>query len=129
MPIRWKDWIKIGFYLKTNRKVYFTELSPGNYVFKVKASGSNGLWNKQETTLAIQILPPWWTSSWVYFLYITLGILITTYLIRNYHRKVEEKNRRKIELLETAKEKEIFEAKIEFFTNIAHENKNPVNAY
>jgi len=116
------DWI----YLKTNRKVYFTELSPGTYNFKVKAANSSGVWNKQETTLTIQILPPWWTSSWAYFLYAIAGILIVFYFIRNYHHKTEEKNRRKIESLERTKEKEIFQAKIEFFTNVAHEIRTPL---
>ncbi len=60
------DWI----YLKTNRKVYFTNLSPGTYTFKVKAANSNGEWNGKETVLAIEILPPWWLSKWAYFLYV-----------------------------------------------------------
>jgi ligand-binding sensor domain-containing protein/signal transduction histidine kinase len=117
-----KDWI----YLKTNRKVYFTELSPGTYIFKVKATNSGGTWNKTETTLTIQILPPWWASSWAYLLYLVLGLLIIYFSVRNYHNRVEARNRRKIELLETAKEKEIFEAKIEFFTNVAHEIRTPL---
>jgi ligand-binding sensor domain-containing protein/signal transduction histidine kinase len=117
-----KDWI----YLKTNRKVYFTELSPGTYIFKVKAANSGGVWNKKETILTIQILSPWWTSSLAYFFYLVAVILIVLYLIHNYHRKVEEKNKRKIEALERTKEKEIFQAKMEFFTNIAHEIKTPL---
>ncbi|MEP7106485.1 MAG: two-component regulator propeller domain-containing protein [Ferruginibacter sp.] len=117
-----KDWI----YLKTNRKVYFTELSPGTYTFKVKASNSGGVWKEQETVLTIKILPPWWLSGWAYGLYVLTGILIIYYLIHNYHRRTEEKNRRKIEYLEIAKEKEIFHAKMEFFTNVAHEIRTPL---
>ena len=117
-----KDWI----YLKTNRKVYFTELSPGTYIFKVKASNSSGVWNKQETTLVIEILPPWWASPWAYSGYVIAALLIIYYLLRNYHNRTEEKNRRKIEALESAKEKEIFQAKIEFFTNVAHEIRTPL---
>ncbi|MCU7548875.1 ATP-binding protein [Chitinophagaceae bacterium LB-8] len=117
-----KDWT----YLKRNRKVYFTELAPGNYVFKVKASNNSGIWNDQETKLLIQILPPWWMSSWAYGLYFLLGIIGFYILIISYHKKVEEKNKRKFELLETEKEKEILNAKIEFFTNVAHEIKTPL---
>ncbi|MEO6731724.1 MAG: two-component regulator propeller domain-containing protein [Ferruginibacter sp.] len=117
-----KDWI----YLKTNRKVYFTELSPGTYTFKVKASNSGGVWNKAETKLVIQILPPWWTSSWAYFVYAVMVILLAYYIIRNYHKRTEQKNKQKIEALERAKEKEIFQAKIEFFTNVAHEIRTPL---
>lgn len=116
------NWI----YLKTNRKVYFTELSPGTYTFKVKAANSSNIWTKEITTLTIQILPPWWLNPWAYFLYVLAGLLIIFYLIRNYHTRTEEKNKRKIEALETAKEKEIFQAKIEFFTNVAHEIRTPL---
>eukprot|EP01035_Chromulina_nebulosa_P000862 gene862-1160_t len=49
-------------YLKRNRKAYFTDLKPGNYTFKIKASNNAGLWNETETTLMIEILPPWWFS-------------------------------------------------------------------
>ncbi|MEO7767087.1 MAG: triple tyrosine motif-containing protein, partial [Ferruginibacter sp.] len=117
-----KDWI----YLKTNRKVYFTELSPGTYTFKVKASNSSGVWNDLETALTIQVLPPWWLSNWAYFFYVVAIIGIVYYIIHSYHLKTEEKNRRKIEHLEIAKEKEIFQAKIDFFTNVAHEIRTPL---
>jgi len=113
-------------YLKTNRKAYFTGLAPGNYIFKVKASNSSRVWNGKETMLSIQILPPWWASTPAYFMYTLAVLLIIYYLIRNYHRRVEEKNKRKIEHLEIAKEKEIFQAKIEFFTNVAHEIRTPL---
>jgi signal transduction histidine kinase len=79
--------------------------------------------------LTIQILPPWWASKMAYGLYTLVVILIVYYLIRNYHQKVEEKNRRKIESLEAAKEKEIFQAKIEFFTNVAHEIRTPLDTH
>jgi signal transduction histidine kinase/streptogramin lyase len=117
-----KEWT----YLKTNRKVYFTELPPNSYVFKVKASNSSGVWNELETKLSIEVLPPWWFSPLAYFLYALAGIFIVFYSIRNYHRRVAEKNKRKIEQLEIAKEKEIFQAKIDFFTNVAHEIKTPL---
>jgi ligand-binding sensor domain-containing protein/signal transduction histidine kinase len=117
-----KDWT----YLKTNRKAYFTELAPGSYMFHVKAANSSGVWNEKQTQLTIIIHPPWWASNWAYFIYFLLGIGIAYYAIRNYHKRVEEKNKRKIEHLETAKEKEIFQAKIDFFTNVAHEIRTPL---
>ncbi|MHA4806669.1 ligand-binding sensor domain-containing protein [Flavitalea flava] len=117
-----RDWT----YLKTNRKAYFTELSPGSYIFKVKATNSSGAWNEKETSLNIEIRPPWWASPLTYGLYTLTLLLIILYLIRNYHRRQEEKSRQKIEHLETAKEKEIFQAKIEFFTNVAHEIRTPL---
>jgi len=117
-----KDWT----YLKKNRKAYFTDLSSGTYVFRVKASNSSGLWSQKETKLIIEILPPWWASKWAFFIYVLVALLLVTYIVHNYHKRVEEKNRRKFELLEIAKDKEIFQAKIDFFTNVAHEIKTPL---
>lgn len=117
-----KDWT----YLKANRKVYFTGLAPGTYHFMVKAANSSGLWNSQVLQLQIRILPPFWASSWAYGLYALLLVMIILYSIRSYHRRTEEKNRRKMELLEHEKEKELYQAKIEFFTNVAHEIKTPL---
>ena len=117
-----KEWT----YLKTNRKAYFTNLSAGTYTFKVKAANSSGLWNGNETTLTIKILPPFWASPAAYALYLLLAGLIIYFLFKNYHNRIAEKNRRTIELLEHEKEKEIYDAKINFFTNVAHEIKTPL---
>jgi len=113
-------------FLKANRKVYFTELAPGTYVFRVKASNSDGVWDQKETELTIEILPPWWRSWWAYLLYGLAVAGVVRYIIYSYHVRTEEKNRRRMELLEAAREKEIFKSKIEFFINVAHEIKTPL---
>jgi signal transduction histidine kinase/ligand-binding sensor domain-containing protein/DNA-binding response OmpR family regulator len=113
-------------YLKTNRKVYFTQLLPGHYTFIVKAANNNGVWSSKETTLQINITPPFWASIWAYMLYALLIILIVYYLLRQYHIKTRDKNKRLIEILENDKEKQIYNAKIEFFTNVAHEIRTPL---
>lgn len=113
-------------YLKKNRKAYFTELKPGSYVFKIKASNGSGTWNTGETQLAITILPPWWKSWWAYSLYALALLTGVVYLVRNYHRRMQEKAERNMELLEIAKEKELYHAKMEFFTAVAHEIRTPL---
>ncbi|MCH5597131.1 triple tyrosine motif-containing protein [Niabella ginsengisoli] len=45
-------------YIKTNRRVYFTNLSPGSYTFYVRSTDSNGEWAANEKILHIKILPP-----------------------------------------------------------------------
>ncbi|CAN5667473.1 hypothetical protein BH10BAC2_BH10BAC2_02410 [soil metagenome] len=76
--------------------------------------------------LTIEILPPWWASNWAYVLYIAIGLVMLRLIIWNYHKTNEAKNKRKFELLAIEKEKEIFKAKIDFFTNVAHEIKTPL---
>jgi ligand-binding sensor domain-containing protein/signal transduction histidine kinase/DNA-binding response OmpR family regulator len=117
-----KDWT----FLKSNRKVYYTKLPPGNYLFKVKGSNSSGIWNQKEASLEIRISPPYWQSIWAYILY---GVFISGVgylLIKSYLNRLVEKNRRRFELLDMEKEREIYHSKIEFFTNIAHEIRTPL---
>jgi ligand-binding sensor domain-containing protein/signal transduction histidine kinase len=117
-----KNWT----FLKTNRKVFFTELAPGTYVFKVKGSVSGYTWNGKPAILTIKILPPFWKSNWAYAAYLCLIATIGYFLLRSYHRNSEEKNKRKLKALEFEKEKEIYQAKIDFFTNVAHEIRTPL---
>ncbi len=117
-----KDWTS----LKTNRKVYFTELHPGKYIFRVKGANSDGVWNNKETKLEIEILPPFWASTLAYIIYTVVLIGITYYIINSYHRKTIEKNKRKMEVFENEKQKQIYQSKIDFFTNVAHEIRTPL---
>jgi len=105
-----KDWT----WLKSNRKVYFTNLSPGTYTFKIKvASGTRQPENIK--ALVIQVSPPVWATWYAYLLYIAAFTGLCYYLVRTYHNRIEDK-----------KEKEIYEAKINFFTIVAHEIRTPL---
>ncbi|HLP76815.1 MAG TPA: two-component regulator propeller domain-containing protein [Candidatus Paceibacterota bacterium] len=48
----------------SDRSATYTKLNPGNYVFRVKASNNDGLWNEQGTSIVITITPPWWQTWW-----------------------------------------------------------------
>jgi ligand-binding sensor domain-containing protein/signal transduction histidine kinase/DNA-binding response OmpR family regulator len=117
-----KDWIV----LKKNRRIYYTKLPPGKYTFRVKGSNSEGVWNNKETVLNLEILSPLWATKWAYLLYflIVSGVIIT--IIRYYHLAVTEKNKRRIESIKISTEREIYNAKINFFTNLAHEIRTPL---
>ncbi|HEU4555293.1 MAG TPA: two-component regulator propeller domain-containing protein [Chitinophaga sp.] len=113
-------------YLSTNRKAYFTELQPGKYTFRLKAANGSGQWSGKETLLFIEVLPPFWASPLAFVIYALLAISLVWLLVRGYHRRNRERTRRRMELLEHEKEKEIYRSKIEFFTNVAHEIRNPL---
>lgn len=117
-----KEWT----YLNSNRKAYFTDLSPGEYTFTLQAESNTDSWTGKERRLFIKVLPPFWKSNLAYAIYLlTFGISL--YLsIRYYHRYIERKNLNRLKLFEHEKEKEIYQAKIEFFTNIAHEIQTPL---
>jgi signal transduction histidine kinase/ligand-binding sensor domain-containing protein len=117
-----KDWT----YLNSNRNAYFTDLSPGSYMFIVRAESNVGTWIGKERRLFIKIRPPFWESYTAYFIYVLISGMSLYLSVRYYHRHLERKNSNKLQLFEHEKEKEIYQAKIEFFTNIAHEIQTPL---
>lgn len=116
------DWNYAG----KNRTVNYTRLHEGKYIFKVKATDADGIWNGKEQTLTIIVLPPWYRSWWAYLLYFTTGVS----LIYAYTKYKEQKTRLAYEIAwakkETEKERELNEKKLSFFTNISHELRAPL---
>ncbi|MBA7526334.1 Sensor histidine kinase RcsC [subsurface metagenome] len=55
-----KDWNYVG----TERRATYTNMDPGEYIFRVKASNNDGIWNETGTSIQIVILPPWWKTLW-----------------------------------------------------------------
>lgn len=58
----------------------YTNLPPGTYIFRVRASNNDGIWSKNEARLTIHVLPPFWATWWFYSLVI-LFILSVVYAI------------------------------------------------
>lgn len=117
-----KEWKYIG----TNRRIFYTKLPPGNYVFRVMASNSDGVWNTTETTLSLTIHPPWWLITWAIVLYILAALSIVAIIVRYYHLMMKEKANRRMDAFQMEKERETYQAKIDFFTNVTHEIKTPL---
>lgn len=116
------NWIPLG----KSREVNFTELPAGDYVFKVKALNDDGVWTKDYGVLAVTVLPPFYASKVAYAVYFILLVVAGFFLLRYYHRYTHNKNNLRIAHLENEKDKEIYHAKIEFFTNVAHEIRTPL---
>jgi ligand-binding sensor domain-containing protein len=74
------DWI----YLEKEHFATFTNLDPGTYVFHVKASNNDGVWNEEGAQLIINILPRWYKTWWarVALVMIIVGAVILLYNIR-----------------------------------------------
>ncbi len=118
-----KDWNYVG---AQNRATY-TSLPAGTYTFRVKASNNDGIWNEEGTSLQIVIHPPFYLSTAFnvfYLLLICLGIVL---LARLFIRRTDKKLNVEIAELNRQKENEVHEAKIRFFTTIAHEIRTPVS--
>jgi signal transduction histidine kinase/ligand-binding sensor domain-containing protein/DNA-binding response OmpR family regulator len=117
-----KNWITAN---SNSRTVQYTNLFPGNYVFKIKSSNSDGHWSKV-VSYQIKILPPFWLTP-LSFLLLFLLLVFVFYFIR---REIKNRIRLKQELLTEKVNREhdikLNNEKLRFFTNISHELRTPL---
>jgi signal transduction histidine kinase/ligand-binding sensor domain-containing protein/CheY-like chemotaxis protein len=110
-----EDWIYIG----NNREVTFTNLSPGQYILRVKGSNGDGYWNETPAELHITILPPWywaWHSKSLYLL-LFAGLLYAFYRFQL---------KRRLAQAEALRLRELDSVKTRLYTNITHEFRTPL---
>ncbi len=55
-----EEWIQAG----SRRYATYTNLPGGNYIFRVKASNSDGIWNDTGVAIPVVITPPVWQTFW-----------------------------------------------------------------
>ncbi|WP_207422750.1 hybrid sensor histidine kinase/response regulator transcription factor [Desertivirga brevis] len=118
-----KDWLQTD---ASRRIATYSNLEPGNYIFKVISSNSDGVWNTKPATLHIKVLPPFWASTWAYLLYGSL-VVAGAFTYHYYATKFTRlQSKLAYEVLIREKENELHQNKLEFFTNISHEIKTPL---
>ena len=88
------DWVYTG---ANNRDATYTNLDPGLYVFRVKASNCDGIWNDMGTSILVTIAPPYWKTWWFRIIII---VFLSLVLYGIYLLKVHEMKNQKI-LLES----------------------------
>ncbi len=117
-----KNWI----YTYDNHNIAYTNLPPGKYIFQVKGANNDGVWNENGATIEVIVLSPWWRTPIAYFMYIFLIALIFYLWFQWYKHQQDIKSLEKQKRFENEKEKELYDSKIDFFTNIAHEIRTPI---
>lgn len=90
-----KDWTPPT----TRRYASYSNLSGGEYVFKLKASNNDGVWSKTPLSIKITVIPPFWQTTWFYILVGVIGLIIFFTIL-----KIREK--------QLVKEKRVLEQKV-----------------
>ena len=105
------EWIDLG----TRNYIAFNHISSGNYVLKVMATNSHGVWSKYVAELPIEVNPTFWESIWgkLFMLLMLLGIV--AFIFYNYNRNQHEKLNHEMSLM-----------KNDFFSNASHKLRTPL---
>lgn len=116
------QWIDNG----TENNVSFTNMAPGEYTLLVKYY--NGAFDKESPVYSIKIRvdDPWYRSAWAYLVYTLCLMTLAGMLVRSFMERTKRKKQELLNEIEKSHQKNVFESKLRFFTNIAHEFCTPL---
>ncbi len=118
-----KDWTEVE---PNNNRVYYTNIPHGEYIFSLRTTNSDGVWNPNQLDIQINIAPPFWLTWYAYLLYVVI-VVTTLYLYMFYYRRsLERENAVKFARMEKNKVQELLDARIQFITNVSHEFRTPL---
>ncbi len=119
-----KEWIDP----EGKQNILYSNLNPGKYVLKVRLKeNAEKVQSENLKTLTVYIRPPFWLSGLAYFIYSVLLIIAVMMLVRFLEMRNLKKQKERMQVFEQQKERELYQSKIEFFTNVAHEIRTPLS--
>jgi ligand-binding sensor domain-containing protein/serine phosphatase RsbU (regulator of sigma subunit) len=95
-----QDW---NYTTSAKRFASYTNLTPGKYVFRVKGSNNDGVWNEQGTSIKITITPPMWKTWWFQTLSALLILGLAIFLYKLHMKGISHKTRLQT-VLQTARD-------------------------
>ena len=109
------------------RKATYTNIDPGEYLFKVRSTDASGTWVNNQQTLAIHIWPPFWRTTTAYILYIAAFFGSLFYLRQRGIRRIRQEFLIEQERQQAKRMHDLDVLKIKFLTNVSHEFRTPLS--
>ncbi len=109
------------------RRATYTNIDPGEYVFKVVSTDASGNWVNNEERVRIVIKPPIWRTNFAYVMYV---LLFGGSLLMLRHRGIKRARAEFLIEQERQQGKRLHELdllKIKFLTNVSHEFRTPLS--
>ncbi len=116
------SWINNG----NSNSIPFTNVSPGESNLLIKYRNNTTGKESPVFSMLIKVNPPWYSSTIAYFIYILAILTLSLFIIREIIIRSNNKKNRMLEKLKQEHEVEVYESKLKFFTNIAHEFCTPL---
>lgn len=116
-----ENWTKI-----VNNTLNFNNLHPGEYTLEIKYVNQAKNKESEVYPILMHITPPWYASTLAYIIYCLLILACIYLVIYAILRRNRLKKERELKELEQAHQKEVYESKLEFFTNVAYEFSTPL---
>jgi signal transduction histidine kinase/ligand-binding sensor domain-containing protein/DNA-binding NarL/FixJ family response regulator len=108
------------------RRITYTNLNPGAYVFRVKAANAISRDKQDETKIKITILPPVWKTWWAYTLYFIAISALLLFIRKYFIDKERLQHEIAIKKIEASNTFELAQMKQRFFINVSHEFRTPL---
>jgi signal transduction histidine kinase/DNA-binding response OmpR family regulator len=118
-----KDWNYTG----SINTAYYTNLDPGSYIFRVKASNNDGVWSSADTSLKIYVKPPFWRTIYAYIFYVLAAGGLLLYSRHRGMKRLRKKFALEQERQEVRRVQELDRLKLKFLTNLSHEFRTPIS--
>ena len=117
-----ENWINNG----TSSEIPFTNFKHGNYTLLIKFKNRTTESESEPYIVEIKVTPPWYASKIAFIIYGLLILLSIKPIVDYIIAQNKNKRERMIEKLNHKHREEIYESKLQFFTNIAHEFCTPL---
>ena len=109
-----------------SNRIFYSNIPAGSYRLQVKGVNSNGIWNDRHPAVEITVAQRFYKSTPAILLYVLLLIVASILVSHYFYRKAVKRERQRQNEYKRAREIELFNEKMAFFSNIVHEIKTPL---
>lgn len=113
------EWNSLG----ADRRILFDRLMPGNYTLEVRVEGEG---ETSTRVLNVRILSPWYNTWWAWLIYIMAVGTVCYMCYIHWRKRRDEAHKEKEYINRIQAAKELYENKVQFFSEIAHEIRTPL---